>query len=168
MPKVESGDVRLRYELSGKPDGEILVFSNSLGSNLHMWDKVFPCFEESYRVLRYDTRGHGESSVPPGPYTIAQLGSDLLFLLDQLGIERVNLCGLSLGGMVAMWMGIHAPRRVGRLILANTGARIGTPQMWDERLAAVQQSGMASLALTGLQRWFTPAYREKHPQDMEM
>jgi len=168
MPKVESGDVRLRYELSGKPDGEILVFSNSLGSNLHMWDKVFPCFEESYRVLRYDTRGHGESSVPPGPYTIAQLGSDLLFLLDQLGIERVNLCGLSLGGMVAMWMGIHAPRRVGRLILANTGARIGTPQMWDERLAAVQQSGMASLALTGLQRWFTPAYREKHPQEMEM
>lgn len=168
MPKVENSDVRLHYELSSNPGGEVLVFSNSLGSNLHMWDKVLPWLEKSYRILRYDTRGHGESSIPPGPYTIAQFGREVLFLLDHLGIERMNFCGLSLGGMVAMWMGNHAPRRVNRLIMANTGARIGTPQMWDERVAVVEKSGMGSLALTGLERWFTPGYREHHPQEMEM
>ena len=168
MPKAENGDVRLYYELSGKPEGETLVFSNSLGSNLHMWDNVLPWFEKSYRVLRYDIRGHGESSVPPGPYTIAQLGGDVLHLIDRLGLDRVSVCGLSLGGMVAMWLGTHAPQRVRRLVLANTGARIGTPQMWDERVATVQSSGMASLATTGLQRWFTPGYREHHPSEMEI
>jgi 3-oxoadipate enol-lactonase len=168
MPKAEIGDARLHYQLSGAPEGEILVFSNSLGSNLHMWDKLLPWFEKSYRVLRYDTRGHGQSSVPPGPYTIAQLGGDVVHLIDHLGLDHVNVCGLSLGGMVAMWLGTHAPQRVRRLVLANTGARIGTPQMWDERVATVQSSGMASLATTGLHRWFTPGYREHHPDEMEI
>ena len=167
MPTAENGQVRLHYETSGIASGEVLVFSNSLGSSLQMWDKVLPRFESIYRVVRYDTRGHGGSSVPPGPYTIEQLGHDLLFLLDHLGIGRVNFCGLSLGGMLGMWVGIHAPQRVHRLVLANTGAHILTPEIWDQRIATVQESGMAPLATASLERWFTPSYRSEHPADME-
>ena len=167
MPIAENGSVRLHYEMSGSGSREVLAFSNSLGSSLQMWDKVMPRLDRRFRVLRYDTRGHGLSSVPPGPYTINRMGHDLLFLLDHLGIERVNLCGLSLGGMVAMWTGIYAPQRVRRVILANTGARIGSPEMWDQRIATVQDSGMASLAEAILERWFTPPYRSRHPAEME-
>jgi 3-oxoadipate enol-lactonase len=167
MPIVENGQVRLYYETTGVASREVLVLSNSLGSNLHMWDKVFPLLESTYEVVRYDSRGHGRSSVPPGPYSINQLGRDLLFLLDHLGIERVNLCGLSLGGMVAMWMGIYAPQRVHRMVLANTGARILTPEMWDQRIATVHESGMAQLAAATLERWFTPSYRNEQAADME-
>jgi len=167
MPTVENGGVRLHYETSGIASGQVLALSNSLGSSLHMWDRVLPQLESRYRVLRYDTRGHGRSSVPPGPYTIDQLGHDLLALLDHLGIDRANLCGLSLGGMVAMWMGIHAPHRLNRLILANTGACILTAEMWDQRIAVVQDSGMTSLAAASLERWFTSTYRNAHPAEME-
>ena len=138
-----------------------------LASDLHMWDRVLPLLENRYRILRYDMRGHGKSSVPPGPYTAAQLGGDLLSLLDRLALGRVNLCGLSLGGLVAMWIGIHAPQRVDRMILANTAASFGPPERWDERIAMVQSSGMEPMALATLERWFTPAYREQHPEEMQ-
>lgn len=168
MPKIEDGGVSLHYELSGITGADVLMFSNSLGSNLRMWDKVLPAFESRYRVLRYDMRGHGESGVPAGPYTVDQLSGDILSLLDHLGIERVDFCGLSIGGMLAMWMGIHAPQRLRRLILANTAARIGTREIWDQRIAALQTAGMASLALMTLERWFTRSYRDAHPDEMEM
>ena len=167
MATVENGDVLTHYEWSGCDDGEALVFSNSLGTDLRMWDRVLPSLENRYRILRYDMRGHGKSSVPPGPYTAAQLGSDLLFLLDHLALGRVNLCGLSLGGLIAMWIGIHAPQRVDRMILANTAASFGPPERWDERIAMVQSSGMEPMALATLERWFTPAYREQHPEEMQ-
>jgi len=167
MPVAENGQVRLHYETSGLAAGEVLVLSNSLGSNLHMWDKVLPRLESAFRIVRYDTRGHGSSSTPPGPYTINRLGYDLLFLLDHLGIGRANVCGLSLGGMVAMWLAMYAPQRLRRVILANTGARIGTPDMWDQRIAMAQNSGMATLAGVMLERWFTPPFRNQHPADME-
>ncbi len=166
MPEVEDRDVQLYYELSGTRGGRVLMFSNSLGSNLHMWDKVVPRFEANCHVLRYDMRGHGKTSVPAGPYTIDQLGGDVLFLLDRLGIERVDLCGLSVGGMIAMWIAIHAPERLGRLILANTAARIGTREGWEQRIATVETAGMASLAAASLERWFTRGYREEHPDEM--
>jgi len=127
MPTLELGDVRLRYEQSGAVSGPVLVLSNSLGSNLHMWDKVLPWLEKSLRILRYDTRGHGKSSVPPAPYSIEQMGSDLLLLMDHLSIDRVHVCGLSLGGLVSIWLGIHAPERFERMIFANTAARMGWP-----------------------------------------
>ena len=168
MPEVEHAGVRLFYELSGNLQGEILVFGNSLGSNLHMWDKVLPWFESRYRVVRFDMRGHGRSSVPKGPCSIEELGCDVLRLLDSIGIEAMNFCGLSLGGMVAMWLGIHAPQRVRRLVMANAGARIGTPEMWDERVATVARSGMEGLAATTLTRWFTAGYRVEHADEMEM
>jgi 3-oxoadipate enol-lactonase len=167
MATVENGDVRIHYEWSGSGDGTVLVFSNSLCSDLHMWDKVVPSMENRYRILRYDMRGHGKSNSPPGLYTAAQLGSDLLFLLDHLALGRVHLCGLSLGGLVAMWIGIHAPQRVDRMILANTAASFGPPEGWDQRIAMVQSSGMEPMALGALERWFTPAYREQHPEEME-
>jgi 3-oxoadipate enol-lactonase len=167
MPKAENEGLRIHYELSGRGGSKTFVFSNSLGSNLRMWDKIGPLCEGKYRLLRYDTRGHGLSSTLPGPYTIAQLAGDLLFLLDHLGIERAHFCGLSLGGLVAMQLGIHAPERVDRLILANTAARIGTREMWEQRIADVESVGMAPLATAALDRWFTPSYSGGHPQEMK-
>ncbi len=168
MPEIENAGVRLYYERSGQEHGETLVLGNSLGSSLHMWDKVLPWFQERFRVVRLDTRGHGRSSVPQGPYNIEQLAKDVLLVLDSLGVERVNFCGLSLGGMVAMWLGIHAPQRLRRLVLANTGMRIGTPEMWDERIAMVKKSGMAALAEATPTRWFTDGYRAQHSDEMGM
>jgi 3-oxoadipate enol-lactonase len=167
MPTLERGDARLHYEQSGADNGPVLVLSNSLGSNLHMWDKVLPSLEKSLRILRYDTRGHGKSSVPPPPYSIEQMGSDLLLLMDHLSIDRVHVCGLSLGGLVSIWLGIHAPERFERMIFANTAARIGTRDGWEQRIAMVQSSGMDGLALQTVERWITPTYREQHPAEME-
>lgn len=167
MPEIDNAGVRIHYLLSGNEGGDPLVLGNSLGSNLHMWDKVLPFFESKYRVIRFDTRGHGKSSVPPGPYRLEELGGDVLRLLDALNIEGVQFCGLSLGGQVAMWLGIYAPRRVSRLVLANTGARIGSLEMWDERIATVERSGLASVANTAPARWFTEAYREQHADELE-
>jgi len=168
MPTIENGEISLHYERTGAAGADVLMFSNSLGSNLHMWDKVLPAFESRYQILRYDMRGHGKSSVPAGPYTIDQLGGDVLSLLDHLGVEKVNFCGLSIGGMLAMWLGIRAPQRVKRLILANTSARIGTRELWDQRISTAQTAGMASLALMTLDRWFTPSYKDEHPDEMAM
>ena len=166
MPTSKTGEVSLHYELSGISGADVLMLSNSLGSNLSMWDKALPIFESRYRVLRYDMRGHGKSSVPAGPYNINQLGADVLSLLDHLGIGRVDFCGLSIGGMLAMWLGIYAPQRVRRLILANTAARIGTHELWDQRIATAQTAGMSSLALLTLERWFTRSYRDEHHAEM--
>lgn len=166
MPSVDVGDLRLRYLLSGCEGGDLVMLSNSLGSDLRMWNKVLPALEVKYRVLRYDSRGHGESSIPPGPYTVDQLGRDALDLLDGLGLDRINFCGLSMGGQVGMWLGIHAPQRISRMVLANTAARIGTQALWDQRIAAVRQSGMEALSEVMLARWFTADYRDTHGSEM--
>ncbi len=167
MATTESGGARLYYEVSGNPGGTVLVFVNSLGSNLHMWDKVLPALERRHRVLRFDMRGHGKSAVSPEPLTIEQLGRDVLRLLDEVKADRASVCGLSLGGMVALWLGIHAPGRLQRLIFANTAARIGNQEMWEQRIGTVQDTGMSPLAAATLERWFTPAYRARHPEEME-
>lgn len=167
MPAIENGGVRIHYVLSGAEGGELLILSNSLGSNLSMWDKVRGHLEADYRVLRYDTRGQGESSAPPGAYTLDQLGNDVLILLDQIGVEQAIFCGLSLGGLTGMWLGLHAPQRLKGLVLANTAARIGSPAMWEDRIALVRQSGMKGLAAASLERWFKNSYRESHPAEMK-
>ena len=131
-----------------------------------MWDAVLPHFIDRFRVLCYDTRGHGASSVPAGPYAIAYLGGDVLELLDALGIRRANFCGLSMGGMIGMWLGINAPERIERLILANTGARIGTERLWNDRIDTVRQGGVAAIADLILERWFTARFRQDSPQTM--
>jgi len=168
MPNLESAGARIHYELSGRDAGEVLLLSNSLGSDLHMWDKAMPAFADRFQVLRYDTRGHGQSSVPHEVCTLEQLGCDVLSLLDHLGIETVTFCGLSLGGMIGMWLGIHAQKRISRLVLANTAAHIGTSELWDQRIAIVQDLGIAPLAEATLTRWFTPSYRESHLREMAL
>ena len=156
--------VRLHYELEGGERDAVLVFSHSIGADLSMWNRVLPLLGGRYRTLRYDTRGHGESGVADGPCSLADLGGDVLRLMDLLGIERCIFCGLSLGGMTGIWLGIHAPHRVERLILANTAARIGTNEMWNQRIRAVEQGGVAAIADTVMERWFTPEFRRDSPE----
>jgi 3-oxoadipate enol-lactonase len=139
------------------------VLSNSLGTTLRMWDPQAAALARDARVLRYDMRGHGRSPVPPPPYTLADLGADLLALLDRHGIERASLCGVSLGGMVSMWVAAHAPERVGRLVLCSTSALMPPPEAWAERAALVRRSGTEAVADTVVARWFTPAFAAARP-----
>lgn len=164
MPFIEIGDFRAHYTLSGPAGAPVLVLSNSLGTNFSMWDPEMPAFEKHLRILRYDTRGHGQSSVTPGPYRIEQLGRDVLHILDRLSLERVHFCGLSLGGMTGMWLGINARERLQKLILCNTAAHIGTAETWNARIEAVRKSGMKSVAPAIVERWFTPAFRAAAPE----
>jgi 3-oxoadipate enol-lactonase len=163
MPFVEIGDFRAHYALSGPTDSPVLVLSNSLGTNFSMWDPQLSEFEKRLRVLRYDTRGHGQSSVTPGPYRIEQLGRDVLHILDRLNLERVHFCGLSMGGMTGMWLGVQAQERLHKLVLCNTAARIGTADVWNARIDAVHKGGMMSIAPAVIERWFTPAFRAAAP-----
>jgi 3-oxoadipate enol-lactonase len=155
--------LRLRYRLEGRADGPALVFVNSLGTGLEMWDAQAAALGGAFQILRYDTRGHGASGVPAGPASIERLGRDLLALLDRLGIARATICGLSLGGLTAQWLAIHQPARVGRLVLANTAARIGSVAGWEARIAAVAGGGMAAVAEAVLARFFSPAFRAAQP-----
>ncbi len=167
MPAIDLDGVSIRYEVSGPASAPTLVFSNSLGSDLHMWDKVVPLLEHDFRVLRYDTRGHGSSSTPPLPWSMEMLAGDLIALLIALSIERAHFCGLSLGGMVGLWLALHSPERIGRLVLANTAARIGSREMWDARIASVKSQGMAALARGTIDRWLTPQYVRQYPEEAE-
>src|SRR5882762_9137876 len=133
MPFAQFGELRTHYELSGGQE-PVLVFSNSLGTDFSMWDPQMAVLAQRFRILRYDTRGHGQSSATAGDYTIEQLGRDVLLLLDTLKLERVHFCGLSMGGMIGMWLGVHAPERLNKLMLCNTAAKIGTPEVWNARI----------------------------------
>jgi 3-oxoadipate enol-lactonase len=163
MPIVKCGEARIHYALEGQSGTPVLVFSNSLGTDYSMWDPQVPEFRKKLRVLRYDTRGHGQSSLTPGPYSIEQLGKDVLALLDALDLDRVHFCGLSMGGMIGMWLGANEPERLNKLVLCNTAAKIGTPEGWNARIDAVRKSGMKSVASAVIERWFSQAFREKTP-----
>lgn len=158
MPELTLGDLRLTYRLDGPSDAPVVLLSNSLGTSLAMWEPQMLALTARYRVLRYDARGHGASSAPPGPYAIGQMAHDVIALLDHLGIQRARFCGLSMGGMVGMWLGCNAPSRLERLVLCNTAARIGPPDIWNARIARVQEGGMAAIVEAVLARWFTPAF----------
>jgi 3-oxoadipate enol-lactonase len=153
--------VPLHHSLHGPSDAPVLVLAGSLGTSLEMWDDQVPGLAERFRVLRYDQRGHGRSPVPPGPYSIADLGGDLLALLDELGLERVSLCGLSIGGMTAMWTAIEAPERIERLVLCSTSAHLPPAEAWEKRAAIVRERGVDAVAELVLGRWFTPPFVER-------
>jgi 3-oxoadipate enol-lactonase len=123
-----------------------------------VWDAQLESLEAEFRILRYDMRGHGRSSVPIGPYTIGALGNDVLHLLDFLGIKTAHFCGLSIGGVIGQWLAANAPRRLDRLVLSNTAAKIGTQESWSQRIAKVTRDGMADIASEIVQRWFSPAF----------
>ena len=153
----------IHHVVDGPADAPALVLSPSLGSTLAMWDPQVPALARSHRVIRHDHRGHGRSPVPSAPYALTDLGGDVLALLDALGLERVDWCGLSLGGMVGMWLAAHAPERIGRLALCCTSAQLGPRATWEERIATVREGGTEAIADAGIGRWLTDDYAAAHP-----
>ncbi|MGO4399244.1 alpha/beta fold hydrolase [Achromobacter sp. PAB15] len=154
-----TGDgVRIAYQIDGGDRLPVLVLSNSIGTTLHMWDGQIDVLSQRFRVLRYDTRGHGASGVPAGAYSMDRLGRDVIELLDALGIARAHFLGLSLGGFIGQWLGVHAPERIDHLILANTSSYLGPAPQWDARIAATLQApDMTDTAAMFLGNWFPAA-----------
>ena len=167
MPFATVNDGRIHYELSGPTAAPVLVLSNSLGTDFSMWDPQVSELNEKWRVLRYDTRGHGQSSVSARPYSIAQLGQDVLDLATALRIDTFAFCGLSLGGLTGMWLGQHAADRARSLALCSTAAKIGTPESWNTRIETVRKGGMKSISQATMERWFTARFREREPKTVE-
>ncbi len=167
MTQMQKGDFSLHYTIEGAADAPVLVLSNSLGTDLAMWAPQMDALRAQFRVVRYDTRGHGQSSVTPGPYTVAQLGQDVIDLLDHLEIASAHFCGLSMGGMTGMWLATHYPERINRLVLANTAAKIGTPEAWNSRIATVNSTGLAAIIPGVMERWFTAGFRAREAQAVE-
>ena len=158
MLKVRGEDFHIRID--GDEGAPVLLLSNSLGTNLSMWDPQIPEWSKHFRVVRYDSRGHGLSPAPDKPYSIAMLADDALAILDTLGIDKAHWCGLSKGGMVGQWLATHHGDRLGRVVLANTAARMGPPELWDGRIDTVRKHGMSVLVQPTLERWFTPEFRD--------
>jgi 3-oxoadipate enol-lactonase len=144
-----------------------LVISNPLATNLRIWDRQMPALLEHFLVIRYDSRGHGESVVDAGPYSIDRLGHDALAILDQLGIEHAHWLGLSKGGMVGAWILSHAPQRIRRAVLANTAAKVVGPEVWNQRIRSARASGMDFVAATIAERWFTRNFQESQANEVE-
>jgi 3-oxoadipate enol-lactonase len=139
------------------------VLSNSLGTDFSMWDLQMPAFTEHFRVLRYDSYGHGASTFAAGGFGIDRLGQDVVRLLDHLGIATVSFCGLSVGGLVGQWLGLNAAKRLGKLVLCNTAAQIGTAEGWNARIDAINNGGIPSISTGILERWFTAPFHEREP-----
>ncbi|KPW39186.1 3-oxoadipate enol-lactonase [Pseudomonas amygdali pv. mellea] len=166
MSAVQLADGELNYLLEGPAGAPVLVLSNSLGTDLHMWDNQIPAFIRHFQVLRYDTRGHGKSLVSEGSYSIEQNGRDVLALLDALHIDTAFFCGLSMGGLIGQWLAINAPQRLRKVVLCNTAARIGNPDIWNPRIETVLrdgQSAMVALRDASVARWFTPSFAHAEP-----
>ena len=164
MNFLAANGIRLAYRIDGPEDAPVLVLVNSLGTNLQMWEPQMAQFRRALRVVRYDCRGHGASDAPVEAYTLEQLGRDLLGLLDALQIERAHICGLSLGGMVALWLAANAPERVDRAVFANTAARIGAAEGWTTRIALVSAGGMSAVGEMVLARFLSERFRRQHPE----
>lgn len=162
--EARNGQATVRYEVDGDPGAPPLLLINSIGSTREMWARQMGAFRSAFRVIRYDARGHGTSSVPRGSYTLDQLGGDALAVLDEAGAPAAHVCGISLGGITAQWLALNAATRVRGLVLANTAARIGTVESWTERIAVVHQKGMSAVADLAMERWFTPGFRQRDPE----
>lgn len=164
MPELQLDHVGLHHEVARKPGAPWLVLSNSLGANLTMWDAQLPAFAEHFSVLRYNGRDQTAPPAPDAAYTLQQLSEDVLAIADHERIERFHFCGLSLGGFVGQWLASHHPSRIRRLVLCNTAPKIGTADVWNQRIRTVQAQGMQAIVEGTLERWFTPAFREAHPE----
>ncbi len=145
----------------------MLVLSHALGTSMAIWEPQLPRLSHDFRVVRYDHRGHGRSPVPPGPYQIRDLGRDLLTLLDRLELGRVSFCGISLGGMVGLWLAAHEPARLDRLVICGAAARMPHPEDYAARAGKVRRDGMASVADAVLARWFTPTFMGSHQNTVD-
>ena len=159
-----------RVTVDGDADAPALILSNSLGTTLEMWDPQVDAFAQHHRLIRYDSRGHGGSPVTPGPYSFADLGQDVLAVLDALGIKWAAFCGISMGGHTGLWLGIHAGSRFDAIAVCNSAAKIGTPQGWYERAAMVREGGKASmqaLAESSPGRWFSADFVNAQPVQVQ-
>lgn len=148
---------------AGSGDGVPLVLSNSLGTDTGLWAAQVGALSPEHSLWRYDTRGHGRSDAPAAEYSLDRLGRDLLAVIDATGAERADVCGISIGGMTALWAAVHAPHRIRRVVLANTAARIGNDALWAERIRAARLDGMKLLAEASMVRWLTEGFRARHP-----
>lgn len=160
---IDANGCLFNVAVDGPAGAPWLVLSHSLGSAHCMWRPQVAAFRQYFRVLRYDTRGHGASGVPPGPYSMAQLGTDVLALLDALGVERAFFCGLSMGGATGLWLATHAPARFFRFVICNTLPWLGPPEPMNARIDLVRRDGLGALADATMERWFTPEFRTQDP-----
>lgn len=159
MHMADLGDVRLHYRIDGPEDGTPVVFANSLGTDMRLWDPIMPLLPDSLRILRFDKRGHGLSSCPPAPYSMGALVSDTEKLMDHLGFSDAFFVGLSIGGMIAQGLAVKRLDLMRAMVLSNTGAKIGNAEMWGTRIADVENGGIESLADAVMERWFSREFR---------
>jgi 3-oxoadipate enol-lactonase len=164
MPMIDADGCPIYVEVEGPAGAPVLMLSNSLGTTMAMWEPQMKALTPIFRVIRYDRRGHGKSSVPPGPYSMERFGRDALAILDDLNIEKVHWCGLSMGGMVGQWLGANAPERFRKIILSNTACYYPDPTNWHNRIKAVKEGGIAAVADTVIAGWLTADFREREPQ----
>ena len=160
MKLFDAGDVRIHYRVDGPEDGPTVVFANSLGTDMRLWDPILPLLPAGLRVIRWDKRGHGLSTVPSGPYTMGALISDCEKLLDHLAVKDCVFVGLSIGGMIAQGLAVKRLDLIRAMVLSNTAAKIGNPALWDERIAAIHKNGVESLADAVMERWFSADFRK--------
>jgi len=165
--KIEANGIQVNYRLDGQADAPVVMLSNSLMSNHTMWDAQIPALTESFQVLRYDTRGHGLTDSPPGPYSIKLLGEDAIALLDALNINKVHFAGLSMGGMIGQYLGANYSERLHSLLLCDTASEMPTPDMWNERISSAKEKGITALLDGTLQRWFTASFLENEQEAVE-
>ena len=163
MPIFNNQEIALNYATFGDISNPALIFSNSLGTSYHMWQPQIDVLQNDYFIICYDTRGHGQSSAPIGPYNLAQLGQDAINLIDYLNIDKVFFCGISMGGMTGQWLAINHPHRFYHLMLCNTAAKIGNEAAWRERAQLVREQGLDPIATTAALRWFTGQFIDNHP-----
>ena len=168
MPLICENDRQIYFEADGPSNAPVLLLSNSLGTDLSLWAPQVQSLSQSFRVLRYDTRGHGRSSGTDGPYSIEELADDVLVLLDRLEIRKVHFCGISMGGIIGTRLGAVAPERFNKLVLCNTSAFLGPPESWNARIEAVSKYGMGSIVETLLERWFSPGFHQRDPATVEI
>ncbi len=164
MPMIDADGCLLNVSVEGRQSGPTLMLSNSLGTTLQMWEPQMKALTQLFRVIRYDRRGHGKSGVPPGPYSVERFGRDVLAILNDLNIDKVHWCGLSIGGMIGQWLGANAPERFEKIILANTTCYYPDPTNWHNRIKAVKEGGLAAVADTVIAGWLTADFREREPQ----
>ncbi|MEM8898957.1 MAG: 3-oxoadipate enol-lactonase [Bacteroidota bacterium] len=158
--------MNIHIKVEGNPQRPVLVFSNSLGANLHMWDEVVSYLLPHFNIIRYDTRGLGRSIVSPGPYSIAQLGQDVLDMLDAQGHEKVHFCGLSMGGQIGQWLGVHHSDRINKLVLSNTAAKIGMENRWNARIRLINQKGLGVIWEGTQKVWFRDEFIQQELEKM--
>ncbi len=163
MPVFENKDVTLNYATFGDSSNPALLFSNSLGTSYHMWQPQIDVLQTDYFIICYDTRGHGKSSAPKGPYRLDKLGQDVIDLLDHLNIDKAFFCGISMGGMTGQWLAINHPERFYHLMLCNTAAKIGNEAAWVDRAQLVREQGLEPIAATAAPRWFTAGFIDSYP-----